>query len=199
MTPTAITASGTGDTVTIGGQQITGNFSFAEDATTHALNLTISGVSFSLGGVLSVSNVSGMINVGATGLTGNVTGTVSQSLAGLTGTFGVQFAPGLLELSATGASLSIGGQTLSGNFDFVQDNTGLHLTSSDFSADLGGGLVTISDGSGSLNVSGGHVTGSFSGNVSAGGAMTGGTGFAGCGERHGFHQRASAPRARAMC
>ena len=179
ITPTSITATGTNDTLTIGGQQISGNFTFAEDTTTHALEVTVSGVSFSLGGVLSVTNVNGTIDIGSTGLTGNVSGTVSQSLAGLSGTFGVQFAPGVLEISATGASLTLGGQTLSGDFDFVQNSMGLHLSSTNFSADLGGGLVTISNGTGNLTVSNGHVMGGFSGQVSAGGSMTGGVGFAG--------------------
>ena len=67
-------------------------------------------VSFSLGGVISVSNVSGTVNVGATGLTGTVNGTVSQSLAGLTASaFGIEFAPGVLKITATGAALGIGG------------------------------------------------------------------------------------------
>ncbi len=180
VTPTAITVSGNDDTLTIGGQTITGAFAFAEDATTHVEQLTVRNVSFGLGGVLSVSNVNGNVDVGSTGLTGAVTGTLNQSLAGLTANaFGIQFAPGSLQISASGAQLSLGGSSLSGDFAFVQNANGLQLSSSNFSADLGGGLVAVSGGSGSLNVNHGQITGTFTGNVSAGGAMTGGAGFSG--------------------
>ena len=53
----AIQASGTGDTLTTLGQTFTLDFKFYEDAS--GLELNISGLSFSMGGLLSVAGASG--------------------------------------------------------------------------------------------------------------------------------------------
>ncbi len=175
-----ITITGTGDTLTVAGQTLSGNFGFAEDSNAHSLDLTMSNASLSLGSVLNVTNGAGTVNVASTGITGNITGTISNSIAGLTASaFGVTFAPGVLEVVATGAALSVGGQSISGNFNFLNQNNVIQLTGSNLGASLGGGLVTVSNGSGSLSVSNtGTVSGNFIGTVAAGSSETG-AGFSG--------------------
>ncbi len=175
-----ITITGTGDTLSVAGQTLSGNFGFAEDSNAHSLDLTMSNASLSLGGVLNVTNGAGTVNVASTGIAGNITGTISNSIAGLTASaFGVTFAPGVLEVVATGAVLSVGGQSVSGDFDFFNQPNVIELTGSNLAASLGGGLVTVSNGTGSLSVSNtGTVSGNFSGVVAAGSSETG-AGFSG--------------------
>jgi hypothetical protein len=182
ITPTAITASGTGDTVTIAGQSLSGNFTFAYDSTNKEIDFGLSGVSLSIGSVISVNMITGTVDITAAGVTGNVTGSLVSSAIGLTATtFGVMFSPTSIGVSATGAVLTIAGQTLGGTFDFIKDNTGIHLSSSNMTADFGGGLVTVSNGSADLNVStAGAVTGSFTATVEVGSNFTAsGVGFGG--------------------
>jgi len=177
----AITASGVGDTLTVAGQQITGNFSFSENPTSHQLSVTVSNVTgFSLGGAFTVSSLSGSLTIGSSGVSGSLSASVTANITGLSagGTFSVVFSPGNLQVTVTGATITVGGQSIAGSFDFVQDSTGLHVTATDFSASLGGGLVMVTAGSGTLNVASGQVTGTFTGTVSAGSAETGAS-FAG--------------------
>ncbi len=178
---TGLTAAGQNDTLTIAGPSISGNFTFAEDATSHVLTLGVSGVSLAIPSVLSVSNITGTVNIVAAGVSGYLSGTLGTAFAGLTANaFGIGFGPGTLAVVASGAALAFGGQRISGDFNFVSDANGVHLTSSNLSADLGGGLVTVAGAAASLNVAQGQVTGSFTGNVAAGGSVTGGAvGFAG--------------------
>ena len=66
---------------------------------------------------------------------------------------------------------------------FIKDNAGLHLSATNLTASLGGGLVTIGPSapgqqgaSGAFDISAaGAVTGSFSGFLSAGSAASGST------------------------
>ena len=159
-----ITASGTNDTLTIAGQTITANFSFAESSGN--LQLSVSGVAFSLGSILSVSNASGTLSVSSNGITGSASGTITKGIANLSGDLGVSFSPGVIQITGTNDSLTYGDQSISGSFSFLKDAAGLHLSSSNFSVILGGGLVTVTNGSGELNIdqTTGVITGSFSGN-----------------------------------
>ena len=142
-----LTVAGTNDTLTLAGQTLSGNFGFAEDANASSLDLTMSNGSLSLGSALTVTNGAGTVNIAAAGVTGSITGTIANSIVGLTASsFGVTFAPGVLEVIATGAALAIGGQSISGDLDFNKDSTGIHLTGSNLAASLGGGLVTVSNG-----------------------------------------------------
>src|SRR6185437_4167224 len=61
----------------------------------------------------------------------------------------------------------------SGDFTFIHDSTGLHLTASNFSASFGNGLATVSNASGSLDIANGSLTGGFAGNISVGSSVTG--------------------------
>jgi hypothetical protein len=175
-----ITVSGTGDTLTVAGQSLSGNFGFAEDANAKSLDLTMSNASLSMGSALSVTNASGEVNITIAGISGTISGSVSSSIAGFSAnSLGVTFAPGSLEVIASGATLNVGGQSLSGDFDFTDGSSGFQLTSSDLAASLGGGLVTVNNGSGVLSVSSsGVISGNFSGMVAAGSSETG-AGFSG--------------------
>ncbi|MDB5289465.1 MAG: hypothetical protein JWL69_706, partial [Phycisphaerales bacterium] len=172
VTATSITASGTGDILTVAGQQLTGSFNFSDDSTSHTLSVGITVPTFSLGGVFTLTNLTGTLTIAPTGISGTASTSVAvtSTIGGLTGTFSLSFAPGVVQVGATGAMLTVGGQSISGDFTFVQDSTGLHLTSTNFSASLGGGLVSITGGSGSLTVAAGQVTGSFTGTLAVGSA-----------------------------
>ena len=176
-----ITATGTGDTLTVGGTSITADFNFHHDASGNLL-VSVANVSFSLGSLLSVAHASGDLTVAASGVTGNASGTITKGIGNLSGDLAVSFAPGSIQLSGTNDSLSYGDQSLSGSFVFSKNASGLHLSSSNLTASLGGGLVTVNNGSATLSVDGGTgaVSGSFSGAVTAGSALSSsGTGFAG--------------------
>ncbi|MDB5294675.1 MAG: hypothetical protein JWO31_658, partial [Phycisphaerales bacterium] len=181
VAPEGLTASGTGVSLTVAAQKLTGGFTFARDAATQTVQLTLADVGLSLGGALSITDVAGVVTVGGAGVVGDIAGTVDASIAGLSADrFGIKFAPGTLAISATGGRLSVGGQTVAGDFAFLRDAAGLHLTSSNLSANLGNGLVTVAGGAADLKVADGKVTGTFGGNVAVGGAVTGGAvGFAG--------------------
>lgn len=178
VAPGSITASGTGDTLTVAGYQLTTDFTFAKDAS--GLKLTISHLNFSLGGALTISEAGGTLLVTSGGVTGSAFGTVSSNIAGVTifGSLGVAFAPGTLSISGTNNYLEAAGQKVSGDFNFTKDATGLHLTAANFTASLGDGLVTVDNGSGTLDVANGAITGSFSGTLHAG-TVGGGVSFGG--------------------
>ena len=117
--------TGTGDVLNVAGQSLSGNFGFAEDANGKSLDLTMSNASLSMGSALMVTNASAGVNVASNGISGSITGSISSSLAGFSATsLGVTFAPGSLEVMATGASLSVGGQSISGDFDFTDGSSG---------------------------------------------------------------------------
>ncbi|HEY1684279.1 MAG TPA: hypothetical protein VGG19_05925, partial [Tepidisphaeraceae bacterium] len=183
ITPTSITASGSGDTVTIAGQSLTGSFSFAYDSTNKEIDLGLSGVSLSIGSIISVNIITGTVDITSAGVSGSVTGSLASSSLNFSGStaFGIMFSPSSIGISVTGAALNIGGQSLGGDFDFVKDTSGIHLTSSNMTADLGGGLVSVTNGSANLNVStAGVITGSFTATVQAGTNFTAsGVGFSG--------------------
>lgn len=168
VAPGSITASGTNDTLTVAGYQLSTDFSFAKVGSD--LELTISHLNFSLGGALTISNAGGVLMVTSAGVSGSANGTVSSNIFGVTimGTLGVSFAPGTISISGTNDSLVASGQSVMGDFNFTSDANGLHLSASNFAASLGNGLVTVSDGSGTLDVGNGAITGSFSGTLHAG-------------------------------
>ena len=172
-----ITAAGVNDTLTIAGSTLTANLAFARQ--NGVLHLTATGVNFALGRVLSVANATGDLTVTSTGVTGAASGTVTNSLAGFSGNLGVGFAPGTITISGTNDKLQYGDQFIAGSFTFTKNAAGLQLAASDFSASLGNGLVTVRNGTGTLNVdaASGAITGSFAGAVAAGSATA--VGFAG--------------------
>ena len=166
MTPTV--PAGQTDTLTVGGQAISANFDFSESS--GHLHLNVSGVGFSIGSLLSVSGATGDLVVSSTGVTGSASGTVTQSIAGFSGTLGVGFAPGVITISGTDDKITFGGnEFISGTFTFTKDSAGLHLSAPDFEASFANGLVTVTNGSATLNVNTttSAVSGSFSGTLAA--------------------------------
>jgi hypothetical protein len=177
-----IFATGNNNTLSIAGQTVTADFRFTKTA--DAFNLRVSDVDLALGNVIKITNAAGDLTVDATGVTGSATGTIAKRLAGLTGTLGVSFSPDLLSVTGTNNTLNLAGQRISGDFVFSKDSAGnLHLAADDFAADLGDGLVLVNNGSATLDLDGvsGAVSGSFAGDVSAGGGFAAGlgVGFAG--------------------
>ncbi len=113
-----ISASGANDTLTIAGQAITASFGFSE--VSGNLDLHVSGVSFSLGTLLSVANAGGDLAVTPSGVTGSASGAITRGIAGLGGDLAVSFAPGILQISGTSDTLAFGDQSIAGSFSFTR-------------------------------------------------------------------------------
>ena len=170
---TASTPAGQVDTLTVAGQTVSAGFNFTQDA--NGLELTLSNMSVSLGGVVSLTDGGGMLLVNSTGVSGSASGTLNSSFPGFSfsGALSATFSPGAIQLSGTGDMLTAADQTISGDFNFISDNTGLHLTASNFNANFGSGLVQVLDASGSLDIVSGALTGGFTGTISVGSSLTG--------------------------
>ena len=164
----AITVTGTGDTLTVGPTRLTTDLRLFKDAA--GLELHVANLSYSLGTALSVTSAAGDLLVTTAGVTGQANGTVATHFTGVTigGQLGVGFAPGTLTVRGTGDTLTAAGQTISGDFVFTKDQNGLELTAANFAASLGGGLLTVTNGSGQLSVGDTAVSGSFAGTIHAG-------------------------------
>ena len=104
----------------IAGQTVSAGFNFAQDA--NGLELTLSNMSVSLGGVVSLTNGGGMLLVNASGVSGSASGTLASSFPGFsfTGGLSAMFSPGSIQLSGTGDTLTAADQTISGDFNFIQ-------------------------------------------------------------------------------
>ena len=74
-----------------------------------------------------------------------------------------------LQVAGTGVTLTVGGQTLTGDFTFTRGNGSMTITLANVSLGLGDGttnFVSVTNGSGSLSLSAANGTsGSFAGNV----------------------------------
>ncbi|HEX8911189.1 MAG TPA: hypothetical protein VF796_02435, partial [Humisphaera sp.] len=174
VSPAGIAVSGTGVTVAVGGQTIGGDFAFTKTPT--AVSLKIDNLNLALGGVLEVTNGSGNFTVtGGTGggLTGTATGTIKAAVPNVTfgGTYSVTVAPGAVTVTGTNATLGIFGQTISGNFTFSKTPTATNLRVDNLALSLGNGLVAVTGGTANFTLAGGQITGTASGNVSAGAGL----------------------------
>ena len=152
-----VQVSATGATVTIIGQQLSGSV-IIQDSTDAAgatvVSIGINGGTLSLaGGAVSVSAISGLLELSRGSIAGTLSASVALSSAltgnavGLSGTFAVSVNTGAaavtdslavggtavaidvpagpyMSLQATGATLTVLGQTLSGNFTVRQVTTG---------------------------------------------------------------------------
>ncbi len=175
-----ISVAGTGVTLTALDQAISGDVTLttASGVTT----LTLANGTLSLGGgLVTVSGAAGSLTVDATGVSTGLTGltaTVATSLPGIafgTGlTVGLDTHPGSARLvvEGTGTTLTVAGQTLSGDFVLQRgtDATGasaLKIAFTNSSAEgallsLGGGAVTVADGSGQLLITAAGMAGALS-------------------------------------
>ena len=186
VSPTAITATGTNDSLIVASHTFAAGFSFSEDQ--NGLELGLSGVSYSVpGGALSFSNGTGNVLIPAdkSGVKGSVSAAFTSTVAHFSGQLEVDFGGGSYAISATGVSLTVGNQSISGDMTITVNGSTLDLTATDLTASLGGGLVTIGPPPAGSMVpadtltisSGGQFSGSFSGEVTAGSAT--GVGFSG--------------------
>ena len=120
----AVQASGTNDTLTVLGQTFNASFKFFEDA--NGLELNVSGLSFSLGGLLSIAGASGTLLVNSSGISGSTAGSVTSTLLRFQRTTGLTVGSGQLLVSGTGDTiLTIGDESLTGNFTFTQSGSNL--------------------------------------------------------------------------
>ena len=196
------TFSGTGLSLSILGQTLTGDFSFskATDAGQSVLVVGANNVGLTLGDgtnpVVTVTGGSGSLLLANSGLAGSLTASVSLAASTgvtLSGTFGVTVnttgsaindsvtvgsttlpiavpAGPYLRVSGTGVSLTVAGQTLTGDFAFQRvtnpdGSTSLAIGAANVGLNLLN-LVTVTNGSGAFLVTSSGVAGQIGGGVS---------------------------------
>ena len=205
---------GTGVKLKIGGQELTGDFSF-ERATladgTAVTAIAARNISYSIGtpgAGASLTNGAGALLITTAGLAGTLQGTIGLSLPGdavFTGTFALAINTGhaavnetltvggesvalnlvggpYVRIAGSGIKLALLGQELTGDFAFesistfgadgVPGGTGtnadgkvLRLALANVNLSLGGGVLTVTNASGTLIVKGGGFAGDFGGTI----------------------------------
>ena len=197
-----VQVAATNTMLTIAGQTLTGSFSVQSSTLaggTSALSIVASGVSLSLaGGAVTLSGGQGALLVTSTGIAGQLSGAVAVSLGSsvaVSGAFSVAINTGTsavnqsftlgsstvtlnvpggpyLEVQATGATITVQGQTLTGNLAIVQDASGtkLQVGISNGTLSLGGSspLLSITQITGALFLEPGGLAGSLSGTIAFG-------------------------------
>ncbi len=193
------TVRGLGLQLAVLGQTLSGDFSFTRSA--EGLRIGAANVQLSLGDgatpVVQLTNGVGELLVTSTGLAGGFGGTVALNVPGVqvAGTFDLLVnttptavagpfalsggrsiasipAGPYLKLTGTGVSLTIAGQTLSGDFSIERSTTGsatvTRITASNVSLSLGDGTTTylsLRQGEGSLLVTAAGLAGRISADV----------------------------------
>src|SRR6202034_2775740 len=101
-------------------QTITGSFTFTKTST--ATSLAITNLQTTLGGVVSLTNGTATLLLGNSGVTGTGSGTLSVNVPGVTvgGTFTLAVSPTGVSFNATGATLTVLGQSISRNLAITQ-------------------------------------------------------------------------------
>ncbi|NMM17214.1 MAG: VCBS repeat-containing protein, partial [Cellulomonas sp.] len=124
-----IRVGGTGITLAIAGQSLTGDIAFQRSA--GVTSIVLANVSASLGdGALTLTGGSGSfaLTTGPTRMQGTVSGTVGLNVPGVSASALMQLAvdtsPSTFSISVTGLTLDIAGQKLTGNFTFEQAGVG---------------------------------------------------------------------------
>jgi hypothetical protein len=171
--------TGVGDTLTAAGQTITGSFTFTQSSsggtTTSTLVIAGASASISAGGnkLLSLTGGHGSLSISSAGIVGSLaaTPTLSSSLSSYFQLSSVAIAvnttssaaDGLpagpfVSLQATGATITVGTQTLQADlgFQYGKDSGGNALAVvavANVSTTLAGGTASISDGSGIIVLS----------------------------------------------
>ena len=69
--------------------------------------------------------------------------------------------PSYLELSGTGITVTVGSLSIAGNFTFSEGTAGVVVTLSNASFSLGGGLISVAQGAGTIDFVSGGVYGAF--------------------------------------
>ena len=162
------------------GQTLSGNFGF-DQTTAGDISIAASNVSLSLGGgAVSITNGTGALLIGSTGLAGEISGTVGVTIPGVS--FAGNFKVGInttaaavsksfelgddeivlnlpagpyLRVEGEGVNLTILGQTLSGNFIFERSGTTTVIAARDVTFALSAGgtdIVRLDDGEGAFVV-----------------------------------------------
>ena len=193
--------TGSNVTLAIGGVQVSGSFSFQTSGSgaTSSTQLTASNVSLTLGAggstVLGLANGQGTLSVTSAGIAGSLSATVTAnalqsffSLSTVAIAFNTTNAPAaglpagpVVNVEADGLTLSLGGQTLSGDFAFGvgSDSAGhtvVTIAASNVSLTLGS-LGGVTGASGEILVTSGNgIAASLSGTLAltAPGITTGG-------------------------
>ncbi len=169
-------------TLTVLGQTLTGDFSFAHTSTTDTL--TASNVSFALGngatnfvtlshgeGNFTITGAGGSATTG-NGLEGSLSGQIAVTVPGVDLTAGLSVAidttlgaASYVQVSGTGVTLSVLGQSVTGNVTFSRDaSRTVHLGFDHLAITLGSASagLTITQGIGDLTVAASGVTGHVS-------------------------------------
>jgi hypothetical protein len=198
-----VEVTGSNVTLAIGGVQVSGSFSFQSSGAgaTSSIQLTASNVSLTLGAggntVLGLTGGQGTLNVTSAGIAGSLSATVTTnalqsffSLSSVAIAFNTTNAPAaglpagpVVNVEADGLTLSLGGQSLSGDFAFgvggdSAGRTVVTIAASNVSLGLGS-LGGVTGASGEILVTSGNgiaaaLTGTLALNapgVSAGGAF----------------------------
>lgn len=184
------------------GQVLRGNFAFDKvttGASAGSIRVAASGVSLNLGGdAVRVADAAGFFLLSPTGMAGSISGTVSLTVPGVNfaGNFAVEInttaasvdetiqvggqtltlqltAGPFVRVTGEGVTLSVLGQTLTGNFSFEQVTAagGEKLTTviaSNVSLSLGDGttsFVSVTNGEGALLLTSAGLAGQLSGTI----------------------------------
>ena len=182
-----------GATLTIGSQSLSGDFTLQQSTIAGVTTtiVTVSNASLSIlsgsSTLLAVKNGQGSLIVSTAGVVGSLTATVDTApsptgpLGGLsvnaltiavnttsTAAQGVPAGP-FFGIEAAGATLTVAGQTVTGDFGVevstASGATVVIATVANATASLGGGIMVLSGGSGALLVSGSGVAASFTGTL----------------------------------
>ncbi|HET8980295.1 MAG TPA: hypothetical protein VFN87_19240, partial [Solirubrobacteraceae bacterium] len=182
-----LTASGA--SITIGGQSLSGTLTLARSTSqgVTTTTLTVAGGGLSIGDgtttFLALDQIAGSLTVSSAGIAGSLSAHVNTSaLPGLTvGTISVAVnttsaavnglpAGPYLRGELTGASLTVAGQTVSGDFGFQRTTDATNATVviaaiTNLTAVLGGGVATLSNGTGIVVASSAGLAGSVGGTL----------------------------------
>jgi len=162
--------TGTGITLTIAGQQVSGTFTVERrgDTTT----VSVSGGTINLGsGAFVLDQVAGSLVATPAGVAGSLTATVTTAPAQFTlsGALAVQVdtAAGYLRVAVAGATLAIGDLTLRADVSFERATAGLTIavTNASLLVPAADPVVRLTDVSGTLTLAGGEVTGALGGTI----------------------------------
>ncbi|HEX8912050.1 MAG TPA: hypothetical protein VF796_06790, partial [Humisphaera sp.] len=172
--PGALAVSGTGVRVAVGTETVSGDFTFTGNSAAASVGIAVKNVNASLGsGLVKVGGGTGNLNVTSAGVTGSVSGTVSagSGVSGVAfdGAIAVSVTPTEIRAGTGGqvATLAVGGQRYSAALDFFKSAGVLQLTVSKVNVSLGGGVIALANGTGTLTVGTTGVSGDLSGTVSS--------------------------------